>query len=429
MPEEVDLMFAIGLKPEKAIEYFASKGYAFTWDWHEMLNESHAKAFTVAKAMRLDVLQDIRDTVQKALDEGITLRQFWEELTPKLKAKGWWGKVMGEDGSEIQLGSPRRLRTIYQTNLQTAYMAGTYKALMENVDDRPYWQYIAVMDAATRPSHARLHGKVFRYDDPFWDMFTPPIDWGCRCNIRAYDHEDLMEKNLPVEKSEGNITTEERLVSKKTGVTTTTSVYKDPITGEKAGTGIGWNSNPGAAWQLDVRTYEKALQMPENIRSAFIGEMARAKIHQEMFPSWVDGIIARGKARGFAITAGWMDAEVLDSLHSRGIKPETPVVIINDVKIIHLYRDKKRELGKALGLEEIKKIPSIISDYEAVLWDSLNKDTILYVFSSKDKKGKLVVEINYGLKGEKVNLIKSGGVVLLENLKNDKRYVLIKGKL
>ncbi len=296
MNEEFPFYFLLGLKPEEAIAYLKSKKYKFTWDWHEMLGEAHNSAFTVAKVMKQDILEDIKLALQDAQDRGLTLQQFRRQLEPILKAKGWWGRVPvdqvptdsptplslprrgdgGEvvrlpSGAEVQLGSPWRLRTIYNTNIRSAYMSGKYKRFLANAGNRPYWQYIAVMDAATRPSHARLHGKVFRYDDPFWDMFTPPIDWGCRCNIRAYDHEDLMEKNLPVEKSEGNITTEERLVSKKTGVTTTTSVYKDPITGEKAGTGIGWNSNPGAAWQLDVRTYEKALQMPENIRSAFIG--------------------------------------------------------------------------------------------------------------------------------------------------------------
>lgn len=100
MPD-VDLMYAIGLPPEKAIEYFRSKGYQITWNWYEMLNEAHAKAFTVAKAMNLDILQDIRGMVQKSLDEGITSETFVKELEPTLKAKGWWGKVMGEDGKRF----------------------------------------------------------------------------------------------------------------------------------------------------------------------------------------------------------------------------------------------------------------------------------------------------------------------------------------
>ncbi|MCK9420231.1 MAG: phage minor head protein [Nitrospirae bacterium] len=179
---DVDLLYAIGLPPEQAIEYFKSKGYAYSWDWQEIWQEAQSLSFTVAKAMRLDVLQTIRDELQKALDDGMMLRDFQKNLEPKLKALGWWGKseIIDADGvvSSVQLGSAWRLQTIYDTNMSTSYMSGRWKEYMENTDDRPWFQYVAVMDSKTRPSHAALNGKVFRYDDPFWDSFWPPNDWG-----------------------------------------------------------------------------------------------------------------------------------------------------------------------------------------------------------------------------------------------------------
>lgn len=90
--DDVDLAYCMSLPPKEAVAYLASKGFAITWDWQGLWQESQAQAFTVAKVTRLDILQDIRDTVETALKEGKTLAWFTKELTPVLQAKGWWGK-------------------------------------------------------------------------------------------------------------------------------------------------------------------------------------------------------------------------------------------------------------------------------------------------------------------------------------------------
>lgn len=98
-----------------------------------MDQDAHAKAFAVAKVARLDILQDIRNAVDRALADGTTF-DIRDNLTPLLKAKGWWGR---DPVTGAQMGSPHRLETIYRTNLQTAYMAGRHKDFRENADDRP----------------------------------------------------------------------------------------------------------------------------------------------------------------------------------------------------------------------------------------------------------------------------------------------------
>ena len=54
----VDLSYAFKLEPADAIAYFRQKGYAFSWRWQDVWQEAHAKAFTVAKAMKIDILHD-----------------------------------------------------------------------------------------------------------------------------------------------------------------------------------------------------------------------------------------------------------------------------------------------------------------------------------------------------------------------------------
>jgi len=264
-----DLKYLINLPPERAIKFLKSKGVKFSWDWHEIWQDAHIRSFTVAKVMKEDILADIREMVQKSLDEGLTLQQFKKELEPKLKDKGWWGIISGTpdevreellkrnlikdkslilEGDEsvtVQLGSPWRLKTIYRTNIQTSYMAGRYKEQIDNTDDRPYWQYVAVMDSRTRPSHAQLNGRVFRYDDPFWDSFYPPNGWGCRCRVRALSEENLKDRNLEIDSSKGYLSEETRVVSRKTGKKKSVAVYTDSLTEHKISPDVGWSYNPG----------------------------------------------------------------------------------------------------------------------------------------------------------------------------------------
>lgn len=264
MPK-VDLAYCMTLPPKKAVAYLKNKGYAITWDWEELWQDAQAQAFTVAKATRLDILQDIREAVEKALTEGKTLAWFAKELTPVLQAKGWWGRQEHVDAdtgevSQVQLGSPWRLQTIYRTNLQTAYMAGRFQSQLENIDDRPYWQYVAILDGRTRPSHRAMNGKVFRYDDSIWQYLYPPNGWGCRCRIIALSADNVAKLGLKVESSAGRLSSMMKLVSEKTGEMREVTTYRatDPVTRREivVSPDVGWSYNPGAAtWVPDLARY------------------------------------------------------------------------------------------------------------------------------------------------------------------------------
>lgn len=188
---------------KEAIEGFRAKGYRATFDHQEMMGEEHAYSFTVAKAMQRDVLHDIRAAVDDALANGLTMEQFKKNLRPTLEQKGWWGiKTMVDPATgeerDVRLGTPRRLKTIYETNMRTAYAAGRWEQVQRTKDVFKYLRYVAVMDGRERPAHRALNDIVKPVDDPFWDDHYPPNGWGCRCTVQQLTEDDVKRLGLEV---------------------------------------------------------------------------------------------------------------------------------------------------------------------------------------------------------------------------------------
>ena len=246
----VQLKGLFKLAPSLAIKYFKNKNNKFSWDWYELWQDAHKKSFTVAKVMREDILKDIRSALDKALSEGKTFKEFSKEIKPTLQKKGWWGEQIIVDSKgnaeKVQLGSMYRLKTIYSVNMQVAYQTGRYKTQVDNAENRPYWEYVAVMDTATRPEHAMLNGLIYRYDDPFWQSFYPPNGWRCRCRVNALSDYKVQKNKSIVSSSEGTLSQQMALVSKKSGEYKPVTVYTDPLTGKKISPDVGWSHNPAS---------------------------------------------------------------------------------------------------------------------------------------------------------------------------------------
>lgn len=269
---DLDLTYLFGLAPEQAIEYFRSKGYQITFDWHEMLDSAHAQAFTVAKAMKLDVLQTIKESLDKALENGETFNTWQKQLTPELQRLGWWGKqeILNEATGELrmaQLGSPYRLRTIYEANLQSAYSAGRWNSQYENRAARPLLQYISVLDSRTRPAHRALHGTIAPLDAPFWRSFYPPNGWRCRCRVRALTRdqaEGMIKSGDGIQVMDSGFSFKDVPIPGTNGETGRVAVYKgvdDFGKSYSVSPDLGWSSNPGLdKWQPQLAKYDPAIR-------------------------------------------------------------------------------------------------------------------------------------------------------------------------
>jgi len=261
MPKsDINLNYAIGLPPEKAIKYFESKGNKITWDWREQLQMNNHLAFTVAKVAQMDILQDMRKGISRALKDGITFDKFKKELLPRLAAKGWAPKMERLPNGRIkQLGAPYRLKIIYETNMQSAYNAGRWQSFEANKNRRQILEYVAIVDGSTRASHLELNGQRRPVDDPFWAAYAPPNGYRCRCRLRALtniqaDRRGGLSKGKPRGKN-GKIIRPDK----------------------------GFSGNPGTKnWQPDRKDYDadiwkagKMLKPPPPVKPTQAGDVAK----------------------------------------------------------------------------------------------------------------------------------------------------------
>jgi uncharacterized protein with gpF-like domain len=177
------------LIPKEALAYLKNKKLQPAFSYKDVWHEEHATAFTVAKAMQLDVLSDLYTAVVDAMEKGQSFESFKKNIKPLLQQKGWWGKKEMTDpltGKTVnaQLGSDRRLQTIYRVNMRSAFQKGQYDRTMAS-DLHPYLMYRLGPSVHHREDHVSWDGLILPKDDPWWDSHFPPNGWGCKCYTRA----------------------------------------------------------------------------------------------------------------------------------------------------------------------------------------------------------------------------------------------------
>lgn len=175
------------LPMEEAQAFWRGKVRLGPGEFARLSAEAKVRAFAVSGMAKGAELDTVFSALQRAIDAGTSFTDFKADLAEILARRGWTG--------------PRawRVDNIFRTNIQTAYGVGRYRQMQEAVAGRPFWQYSAVNDSRTRPTHAAMDGKVFRHDDPFWDTWYPPNGFRCRCGVVSLSEEELHEQGLSVE--------------------------------------------------------------------------------------------------------------------------------------------------------------------------------------------------------------------------------------
>lgn len=281
MPEGYS--FSTDPAPE-VLRYFEAKGLKPSFHWQDVWAEEHAFAFTVATATELDVLTTLHGEVRRAIAEGRTLEAFKADLEPRLRALGWWGKDKRVDPRTgetitVQLGSPRRLKTIYWANTRTAHAAGAWERSQRTKRGLPYLIYRLGPSEVHRPHHVAREGMVRAVDDPVWDAWYPPNGWGCKCWVRQITRTEADELGGP---SDDPGVPDVEFVNKRTGERTFIPQGIDP----------GWHTNPGKS-----RARNLARFLGQKLDAAPGSNLARVAV-ADMVGSQAFRMLAGGEFKG-----------------------------------------------------------------------------------------------------------------------------------
>lgn len=187
-------------RPEKAIDFLGRKVNVETEKWDELKWGEHAHAFTVAHSANAGVLDTLHALMNKAVADGMSFQEFRNQALDMMKASGWYGGAGHTEKDKRYINW--RIGVIYDTNMRTAYAQAHYRDNLAGADLRPVWVYQSqLVGDNRRQEHIALHGKAFRYDDPFWDTHYPPNGWGCECYVNTESEYGAEQAGITVEES------------------------------------------------------------------------------------------------------------------------------------------------------------------------------------------------------------------------------------
>jgi len=273
----------VKLVPKEVLAYLKGKKLRTGFSYLDVWRQEHAANFTVAKAMQLDVLKDIKTAVEQALENGETLESFRKKLTPVLQEKGWWGRRQIRDpltGKMVnaQLGSARRLKTIYDTNARSAYQYQRWEHSQAS-PLHPYLLYRVGPSVHHRKEHLAWDGLILPKDDPWWNTHFPPNGWGCKCWTQALTKErkEQLEKtglkHPPTLDGKPGYTSPVKTTAPKTTYTTFVNVRKGTVEYVPVGVDPAFNWNVGKAG----RNTGELLQKIEESTREILGEPVTAE--------------------------------------------------------------------------------------------------------------------------------------------------------
>ena len=301
---------------------------------------------------------------------------------------------------EVQLGSPRRLRTIYDTNMQSAFSAGRYKAMLAGSDTRPYWEWRHVTISNPRKQHLALNGQLFRFDDPFWSVAYPPSEWGCKCRVIARSNREVADKEILSSEGRRTEITEKVGTDRNTGADVFAKRTQFNIPTKSGETlnfapAAGFNGSPASSYLIDTVLTKRATELMGTEKGLQqVQQMLNAQPRIKAHEAFVKNSMSFAKPQNKTSTVGVIQSKEIEFLAHKGQAVESPIMTISDHLMVGKKAQRHGDAGNAPTLEEWTALPKLIQQTQYVLWDKDNQSSLFILPSLNDKNPNEVIKLS-----------------------------------
>jgi len=392
--------------PREALAFLRNKRLRTGFSYKDVWRDEHATAFTVAKAMQVDVLFDLHSAVTGAMEKGQSFESFKKSIKPILQEKGWWGRKDITDpltGRTVnaQIGSDRRLKTIYSVNMRSAFQKGQYERAMAS-DLHPYLLYRLGNSRRHREEHMEWEGIILPKTDPWWDSHFPPNDWGCNCFTVA-----VTEERKKRYEAEG-IPTAPRLDGTGGGNVPAKTAAPPPryrnyynerkgtVERVPAGVNPAFNWNQGAMGRrvstmehLVAKTRKRAPEQFDLIMSSLL----RGSASKAAFYGFIEDALGQKRGRQHVAPVGFLDNRITDFLDGKGRRLGDNGVVILESRLVNgrKYTGRHARVGNAPTREDWHNLLDWLMDAD-VYWGG--KGLIYLAKLSDSRYMKIAVDVS-----------------------------------
>ncbi len=380
--------------------------------WDDILRQAHDRAFMVAGAQGADLLTDLHNALNQAIEQGTGIEAFRKDFKQIVAKQGWTGWT----GEESEARTAWRTKVIYQTNMATSYAAGRWKQLQdpELLKVMPYWQYVH-LDSVLHPRllHQSWNGLTLPPDHGFWLTHFGPNGWGCKCTVKAVTKAKFMQ-----------------------AVANGRGPANAPPAGSTEGIDDGFQYAPGANVDMPLAqaVQDKLITYPKAISRALSKSVNSRVLASESIPKAITELRDNLSANetlflGFSENPDRIKEVIKDSDHflvkNNKTEPnlDNLMLVVNSDTIRHIENshgqdgknanDKTKSMQIPPRPEDYTKLPLIVNEADAIIRDlqeiRKERSTVTPVVKfQKEIDGAMysaVMEVLPGKKNRSMNLI------------------------